>query len=217
MQKIFILLKTVVSIIFLYLISAAASASTILIDSLTYTIDPDGTASVTQCNKTHEGSLSIPSSFEFDGTTYSVIAIEAWAFSNCSLLTEVITPESITTIGEWAFSSSSITNITLGENITSIGNYAFDECPNLNGINVNENNSFYKDINGVLFSKDGTLLIQYPMGKTDSSYSIPERVVTIGNDAFRCCDSLSEIIIPDSVILLETPFSMIVPDYPPFL
>ena len=200
MQKIFILLKTVVSIIFLYLIAAAASASTILIDSLTYTIDPDGTASVTQCNKTHEGSLSIPSSFEFDGTTYSVIAIEAWAFSNCSLLTEVITPESITTIGEWAFSSSSITNITLGENITSIGNYAFDECPNLNGINVNENNSFYKDINGVLFSKDGTLLIQYPMGKTDSSYSIPERVVTIGNDAFRCCDSLSEIIIPDSVI-----------------
>ena len=64
---------------------------------------------------------------------------------------------------------------------------------------MSENNSSYQSIEGILFSKDATLLHTYPTGKTNSSYTIPDSVTTIGNSAFFNCYFLTEIILPDSV------------------
>ena len=121
-------------------------------------------------------------------------------FSGCSSLTEIIIPDSVTFIGNFAFEDcSSLTNITIGNGVTEIGTHAFDACTALTGIHVDENNPSYMDIDGVFFSKDGTLLHTYPSGKTDSSYTIPDSVTSIGYRAFSGCTSLTEIIIPDSV------------------
>ncbi len=122
------------------------------------------------------------------------------AFFLCTGLTEISIPNGVTTIEDDAFSHCySLTEIVIPDSVTSIGNSAFDYCVNLTSISVNENNANYQSIDGNLYSKDGTTLIQYTIGKTATEFAIPDGVATIEGGAFSNCDSLTEIVIPDSV------------------
>ena len=94
---------------------------------------------------------------------------------------------------------SSLTSVTIGKNVTSIGERMFYGCSSLTNINVDINNKNYKSINGNLYSKDDRTLIQYAIGKTDTSFNIPDSVTEIGEGAFIGCDSLTSIAIPNSV------------------
>ena len=130
----------------------------------------------------------------------SVTSIGDYAFSSCSSLTSITIPKSVTSIGSWAFSDcSSLTSITIPEGVTSIGNWAFYGCTSLTGIWVGKCNPNYSnDENGVLYNKEKTRLIQCP-GGLSGTYAIPDSVTSIGNYAFYGCSSLTSIIIPDSV------------------
>ena len=130
----------------------------------------------------------------------SVTTIGDYAFSGCTSLTSITIPDSVTTIGDYAFSGcTSLTSITIPDSVTTIGDYAFSGCTSLTSITVDENNSNYKSIDGNLYSKDGKTLIQYAIGKTATSFVIPDSVTTIGGRAFYNCTSLTSIVIPDSV------------------
>jgi hypothetical protein len=83
--------------------------------------------------------------------------------------------------------------------VTAIGNYAFSNCGNLTSITVDSRNSSYTSIDGVLFNKEKTTLIKYPIGKKVSTYSIPSSVTAIGDYAFSGCNNLTSISIPSSV------------------
>lgn len=69
---------------------------------------------------------------------------------------------------------------------------------NLTGYFVDEKNTAYTSVDGILFSKDGTVLVAYPQGKNDTSYSIPESVTCIASDAFGG-SRLTSVTIPESV------------------
>ena len=110
----------------------------------------------------------------------------------------------ITSINYWAFHGhGNLTSVTIPESITSIGFEAFLGCTNLTSINVASGNPEYSSVGGVLFNANQTVLIAYPAGKSDQSYSIPSSVTTIGLSAFACSDNLTSVTIPYSVTSIE--------------
>ena len=130
-----------------------------------------------------------------------VTSIGTFAFYFCSSLKSVTIPSSVTNIGYRTFyACTSLSSVTIPSSVTSIGVNAFSDCKNLASITVESANKSFCSVDGVLFNKAQTTLIQYPIGKTTSSYIIPDSVTSISSYAFRSCKSLTSITIPDSAI-----------------
>ena len=185
----------------------------------TYEVGKDGTITITDCDRSANGAITIPSKIDGKSVTIignyafahctgltsitipdSVTSIGDWAFEYCTGLTSITIPNSVTSIGDWAFvECTGLTSITLGNSVTSIGRYAFNGCTGLTSINVASGNNYYSDNNGVLFNKKKTELIRYPEGKSQTSYTIPDSVTSIGYYAFAGCTGLTSITIPNSV------------------
>ena len=126
-----------------------------------------------------------------------------WA-SYTKSIQSVIIENGVTSIGYWAFSECSLlAQITIPNSVTHIGKGAFWWCSALTAINIENGNTVYCSESGVLFNIDKTTLIQYPEGKTDTVYTIPNSVTSIEDWAFADCSALKQIIIPNSVANIE--------------
>jgi hypothetical protein len=126
-------------------------------------------------------SITIPS---------SVTSIGQGAFMACSGLTSVTIPSSVTSIGSVAFYyCSGLTSVTIPSSVTSIGELAFYGCSG--SLNVDPVNANYSSLNGVLFNKAQTTLLQCTISKTTAI--IPSSVTSIGDAAFGGCTALTSI------------------------
>ena len=169
--------------------------------SLTGVILSDGISSIGKC-----AFDSCPSLTNIEIPT-SVTSIGSFAFFSCTNLETVTFGENsqLTTIDEFAFQyCENLKNIEIPASVTTLTFDIFSECANSTNIVVDTNNTNYQSADGVLFSKDMTNLIIYPMDKTDSSYSIPESVTTIGAFAFKLCTNLMSIEISESVTTIDS-------------
>ena len=130
----------------------------------------------------------------------SVTSIGEWAFNGCKSLTNIEIPYGVTSINEYTFANcTSLTGIEISDRVGNIGKSAFYNCTSLTSIKVDANNPNYKDIDGNLYTKNGEALIQYAIGKTAKSFTVPSGVTIIRDSALECCSNLTSIIIPDSV------------------
>ena len=157
-------------------------------------IDNGTSITITDYPSNAVGAVEIPASI--NGLPVTSIGDEA--FVNCSGLTSVTIPEGVTSIRDEAFYRSGLTSVVIPSSVASIGVWAFRSCSGLTAITVDAANTEYGSLDGVLFNKSQSTLIQYP-GGISGSYTIPEGVTSIGYWAFSGCDSLTSVTIPEGL------------------
>ncbi len=163
-----------------------------------------------------------------------ITSIDYCAFMNCTSLTEIVLPSTLTTIGTNAFYNCRLVSGTLNipASVTTIGVGAL-ALVGLNKITVDEGSQHFTAVDGILYSKDMTRLVVYPLAKASENFVVPESVevieerafyqsaniqgtltlssklTTIGDAAFFYCQQLTDTLnIPASVTSIgETAFS----------
>ena len=163
--------------------------------------------------------LDVPS--KLDGHT--VTSISECAFADCGRLEAVTLPDTVREIGDGAFTACvRLSRVALPEGLTDIGSAAFDGCEGLTAIELPasatrlgdnpfrgcanlchilvspDNPNLYTE-DGVLFSRDDSRLVCFPMGNTSPSYAVPEGVTVIGAAAFDQSLFLESLRLPGSL------------------
>lgn len=168
----------------------------------------------------YTGIVNIPSTFQYNGYTYTVIGIGDYAFCASSGLTGVSIPNTVTLIDDRAFHDcSSLTSITIPNSVTTIGQYAFDGCTALASITIPTS---VTSIDRAIFANCGSLnsiTVSSGNPKYDSrnncnaivetssnkiiagckNTTIPNSVTEIGDWSFYNCNGLTSVFIPNSV------------------
>ena len=198
--------KRAIFAIAMMLITASTSwAYDFIVDGIYYNYNGDGeTVSVTYKNKdynSYSGSVVIPSTVTYDGTTYSVTKIGESAFERCRQLTSVNIPESVTEIGLYSFySCESMTSVNIPSSVTTICKNAFESCWKLTKVEISNiadwcNISFASiPSNPLYFAKH-----LYLNGTEVTDLVIPESVTEIHPYAFCFCHGFKSVTINDSV------------------
>lgn len=176
-----------------------ASASTTEDGNFEYEVLEDGTIEITNYLG-EEANVTIPETIEGKKVT----SIGEVAFGYCISLRYIKIPNGVERIEDWAFESCiNLRSIEIPESVTSIGDGAFVACLNLKSIDVDSDNAKFMSENGVVFNKEKTKIIQYPAGKQNVKYIIPESVTNIGFGAFAYCMNLYNVEIPETVTYIE--------------
>ncbi len=167
-------------------------------DDATYYVDNDGVMVISGTGEAVPINAGLP--YRSVVIEEGITAIGDNMFANQTDLVSVSLPESLTSIGAGAFVyCSSLTSITLPAGVSQIGEWAFTNCGSLGAFAVDEDNESFSAVDGVLFSGDGTVLLAYPLGRQDRSYTIPDGVVEIATNAFRGNRVLETLALPASL------------------
>ncbi len=174
-----------------YDFSAVCESGQTLYYDITSNTEPYTVEVVRNGNVHQSGDLIIPETVVYNNITYYVTRIYV-AFHNCSELTSVTIPNSVTDIGYYSFNNcSGLTSVRMGDHVENIGTGAFEDCTNLGSITLPNSLTFidygaFRRCSGLT----GTL-------------TIPNSVTSIGRYAFYDCAGLTgTLIIPDAVTFI---------------
>ena len=204
-------------LLFALLATSTLLAQTFQVGDLYYFITSNSTVGVTYQEPSYSStglnyigltSVTIPSSVEYNGTTYSVTTISSYAFYCCPSLISITIPSSVNTIERSAFEDCSLlTSLTIDNGITSIGNYAFYGCSSLTSINIpNSVTSIGYDAFGACtFAKDNfvnnSLLdaVQNNYWGAEIADVELDGLLIRGNAVIACRRAVTSVTIPNSV------------------
>ncbi len=146
-----------------------------------------GERAFTECEKLE--SFDVPSGLR---------TIAYGAFQNCVSLTAFDLPPGLESVGSGAFAGcSSLPNLTVPASVVEIGSYAYAKCSSLSWIDVDPANEHYRSIDGVLYNKTATVLLQCPGGKV-GNLTIPDSVIEVPMLSVAGCN-ITAVKIGDGV------------------
>lgn len=125
--------------------------------------------------------------------------IKTSAFEHCTALSNIVLPSSLQVIDSRAFYNTALVSVSVPSSVVNIDEDAFEMIYALKEIKVDEANTVYSDIDGVLCSKTKTVLFRYPNSK-GKTYTVPNTIKKIYDWAFSYCPELETIVFPASVI-----------------
>ena len=133
----------------------------------------------------------------------TVKTIGEGSFEGCTALAEISLPEGVESIESGAFSGcTELLSITIPASVKNIGYFPFANCSKIESINVQSGNTEFSSVDGVLYNKDKTVIIKYPLAKTDTEFTIPDGVVTVYPHSFASAVNLTKVTLPDSVSVI---------------
>ncbi len=161
------------------------------------------------------GSLAIPSPVSLNGVSYSVKSIGSNCFIQCTDITSVTIPSSVTTIQEYAFyCCSGATSISIGNSVQTILENAFWGCSGLSSVTIPNSvvaigDNAFRACSGITTLQFGNAVTSIGSGafmqcSSLSSLSIGNAVTSIGEGAFWYCTGLTSVTIPASVTSMAT-------------
>ena len=111
----------------------------------------------------------------------------------------------VVALGDYAFvNDQTLNTVTIPATVLGFGEFTFAHCTNLTGFKVEEGSEFCESRNGVLYTKDGTGLLRYPVGTSPDEITVDAGVISIGNVCFSGSRTLRRITFPDSLEYLGT-------------
>ena len=212
-------IKTWLTTMAVLLCSITVSAEKVEIDGIWYNLDAEAkVAEVTNSGGTVYSAsfINIPATVTYAGMKYNVTSIGEAAFVNCSGLSSITIPESVTSIETYAFKLCGFTSIAIPESVTSIGDGAFSYCSSLSSIIISQNSKltsigqdafdstpwYGNQPNGVIYV--GRVLYEYKgFMSANTSIEIREGTVSISPSAFSGCSGLISITIPESITSIQ--------------
>ncbi len=145
-------------------------------------------------------------SLKINESEYYDVQISSSMFKGLSKVKSVTIPKGIGTSEDSFSDMTSLETVNLDCNeyqgyylSNSVKGYSFINCPNLKNFVVDDNDYYYKSVDGILYSKDGETLIKYPGAKTESTFTVPDTVTSIGAGAFADAKNLKSIVMGDNV------------------
>ncbi len=174
----------IICLIFLFSLAAQmARSADFYVDNMPYYIISHVAPSVKIAMETYEdqnmnlsGDVVIPETVSHDGINYTVTRIDGFSFGFCDRVTSWYIPKSVVSLGPL---SSQV------------------------DINVASDNPRYASIDGILFNKNLTKLICYPINRKATSYTVPSSVQIIYTSAFHGCKFIEKIILGNAVTEIQ--------------
>ena len=129
----------------------------------------------------------------------SIVYIGSGAFAGDISLTEITLPSGLVYLGDFAFESTGLMTVAIPKTVETFGIGAFASCHSLTDINVDEENAKYIDIDGVVYDRAMSTLIEYPAGNARTSYTLADGIVTVGQYAFCGSWNLQRVTLSQTV------------------
>lgn len=200
--------------------SLTLSAQTFDVGDIRYkVVDADlATVSVEKKTPSYTGAVVIPSKVTYEDAEYTVVSLTQsatasttdGAFANCTGLTSVALPETLTAIGNYSFNGcTALTTITIPESVQNFGDGVFQNCSGLESIVMPKSAqklgiNLFKGcakISQIAIPEGITDLPKYVLSSMNGlkEVTLPSTLVTIGDYNFYSCAALEMIEIPEGV------------------